>query len=464
MSPLNNHPSHFPKLNEATMTLANIASNAAPLKTPAKPLALKAISNAPSIADVSIIGLGYVGLPLAAILADKKMMVSGVDIRAEVVNNVNEGVAPAFEPCLEDMVREGSMSGHLRASLAPTPAHVFIIAVPTPIDENKKADVSYVFSAIRSIAPVLAPGNLVVIESTSPVGTTEKAAEILAALRPDLTFPHNTPGRSDVMMAYCPERVLPGAAIRELIENSRTVGGLDRRSAEMAREFYARFVTGVLRMTDARAAELSKLAENSFRDVNIAFANELSMLCEQINVDVWEVIDIANLHPRVNILAPGAGVGGHCIPVDPWFIHEMAPEITPLIRTAREVNDRKPMRVVEQIEEAVGNDKNARIALLGLAYKPNVDDLRESPAVEIVRELAHAGFTNLQVVEPHVTALPHELAGFDTVHLADLGSAIDKASVVAILVPHDAFAEMRRIRLARGVLIDPVGYTRQRRA
>ncbi len=442
----------------ATVTTSPVTRRAAtPLKAVPAPFATT------GIADVSIIGLGYVGLPLAAILADKKMKVSGVDIRNEVVDNVNAGVAPAFEPSLEGMVRNGSQDGYLRASLTPQPAHVFIIAVPTPIDENKKADVSYVFSAIRSIAPVLTSGNLVVIESTSPVGTTEKAAEILAELRPDLTFPLKTPGRSDVMMAYCPERVLPGAAIRELIENSRTVGGLDRRSAEKAREFYARFVTGVLRVTDARAAELSKLAENSFRDVNIAFANELSMLCEQINVDVWEVIDIANLHPRVNILAPGAGVGGHCIPVDPWFIHEMAPEITPLIRTAREVNDRKPMRVVEQIEEAAGGDKSARIALLGLAYKPNVDDLRESPAVEIVRELAHAGFSNLQVVEPHVTSLPRELAGLAGVRLTALEEAVAKADVVAILVPHDAFADMRRIRLEKGALIDPVGYTRARR-
>lgn len=446
------------------MTLATASASPIAHRAAARLRAVPTPSAAADIADVAIIGLGYVGLPLAAILADKKMKVFGVDIRSEVVNNVNAGVAPAFEPSLEEMVRIGSSDGFLRAALAPQPAQVFIIAVPTPIDENKKADVSYVFSAIRSIAPVLTQGNLVVIESTSPVGTTEKAAEILATLRPDLSFPHRTPGRSDIMMAYCPERVLPGAAIKELIENSRTVGGLDRRSAEKAREFYARFVTGVLRVTDARAAELSKLAENSFRDVNIAFANELSMLCEQINVDVWEVIDIANLHPRVNILAPGAGVGGHCIPVDPWFIHEMAPEITPLIRTAREVNDRKPIRVVEQIAEAAGGDKHARIALLGLAYKPNVDDLRESPAIEIVRELAHAGFSNLQVVEPHVASLPHELEGLANVNLVDLPVALNKADVIAILVPHDAFSEMRRVRFETSVVVDPVGYTRPRRA
>ena len=438
-------PSHFSRQIEAPA--ANV------------PCSLK---TAAAMADVSIIGLGYVGLPLAAILAEKKMSVAGVDIRADVVSNVNAGLAPAFEPQLEQMVKQASQSGHLRASLRPQPAHVFIIAVPTPIDSEKKADVSYVFSAIRSLAPVLRDGNLIIIESTSPVGTTDKAAEILAQLRPDLSFPQNAPERSSVMMAYCPERVLPGSAIKELIENSRTLGGLDQRSGEAAQAFYAKFVTGDLRISNARAAELSKLAENSFRDVNIAFANELSMLCERMGVDVWEVIDIANLHPRVNILAPGAGVGGHCIPIDPWFIHEMAPEITPLIRTAREVNDRKPLRVAGQIIEAAGGNRHAKIALLGLAYKPNVDDLRESPAVAIVKELAQAGYTNLQVVEPHVRQLPCELHRLDSVTLAGLSCALDKADIVAILVPHDGFAGLKRTGIKSGALIDPVGYMRNK--
>lgn len=446
------------------MTFAIPSAAPAPRALAKKLSTLAAQPARAEMADVGVIGLGYVGLPMAALLAGQKMSVAGVDIRSDVVDSVNAGRAPAFEPLLEKLVNEASQSGLLRASTKPQPAHVFMIAVPTPIDTNKKADVSYVFSAIRSIAPVLRAGNLVVIESTSPVGTTQQAAEILADLRPDLTFPHTAPGRSDVMVAYCPERVLPGAAIRELIENSRTIGGLDRRSAERAREFYARFVTGALRVTDARSAELSKLAENAFRDVNIAFANELSMLCDKIGVDVWEVIDIANLHPRVNILAPGAGVGGHCIPVDPWFIHEMAPETTPLIRTAREVNDRKPMRVVEQIEAAARGDRAARITLLGLAYKPNVDDLRESPAVEIVRELALAGFTNLTVVEPHVAVLPRELAGFSNVTLADdLATAIAQADVLAILVPHNAFDRVRRLHPGVCAIVDPVGFCRPRR-
>ncbi len=414
----------------------------------------------PEIADVSIIGLGYVGLPLAALLAGKGISVIGVDIRAETVANVNAGRAPAFEPQLEALVTEGHANGYLRAALTPQPAHVFIIAVPTPTDSEKKADLSYVFDAIASIAPVLREGNLIIIESTSPAGTTQKAAAVLGQLRSDLSFPDTMPEASNVLMAYCPERVLPGAAIRELIENSRTIGGLDLRSGKAARDFYGRFVTGILRITNARTAELSKLAENAFRDVNIAFANELSMLCERIDVNVWDVIDVANLHPRVNILAPGAGVGGHCIPVDPWFIHQMAPELTPLIRTARQVNDRKPFRVAGQIAAAAKFNKNAAIALLGLAYKPNVDDLRESPAVEIVRELAHEGYCNLLVVEPHVMRLPAGLRELPCVKLSGLGEAIAHADVVAVLVSHDCFAALKAGGPIKGVLVDPVGYLR----
>lgn len=430
-------------------------------RTPVRPTPAQSLPSSPvsmnQPADVSIIGLGYVGLPLAAILASKNLQVAGVDIREDIVSNVNRGLSVIVEPYLDEMVKSGALNGQLKASRTPAPAHVFIIAVPTPIDAHKKAEMTAVFSAVRSIAPVLQPGNLVVIESTSPVGTTEKAAQILASLRPDLTFPDHAPGRSDIMMAYCPERVLPGDAIRELIENSRTVGGLDRRSADRAKEFYSKFVTGVLRTTDARSAELSKLAENAFRDVNIAYANELSMLCDAFNMDVREVIQIANLHPRVNILSPGAGVGGHCIPVDPWFIHEMAPELTPLIRTAREVNDRKPLHVVKQIIEAVHGRKDAKIALLGLAYKPNVDDMRESPAIEVAAELSHFGYQDLMVVEPHTQHLPRALVHAEGVRLTEFELAIETADVIAILVPHDAFAILRRAHVG-AALIDPVGY------
>lgn len=419
-----------------------------------KPLA----ANGP--ADVSIIGLGYVGLPLSAILASKGLHVAGVDIRNDVIDSVNNGKSTIVEPYLDEMVETGAREGFLHASLRPVPAHVFIIAVPTPIDKDKKAEMTAVFSAVRSIAPLLQPRNLVVIECTSPVGTTDKASRLLAGLHPDLSFPHDTPENSDILLAYCPERVLPGDAIRELIENSRTTGGIDKRSALAAKAFYSKFVTGELRITDARSAELSKLAENSFRDVNIAFANELSMLCDAYDMDVREVIQIANLHPRVNILSPGAGVGGHCIPVDPWFIHEMAPELTPLIRTAREVNDRKPLHVVKQITDAAQGNRDCKIALLGLAYKPNVDDMRESPAIEVAAELSHFGYRNIMAVEPHAHELPRALLNADGVALTPLDEAIGKADVIAILVPHDAFAPLRRKQLG-AALIDPVAFLRK---
>lgn len=429
------------------------------LRDPAAPFAITPkAANEP--ADVSIIGLGYVGLPLAAILASKRLHVAGIDIREDVIASVNRGKSTIVEPHLDKMVETGARCGLLHASLRPVPAHVFIIAVPTPIDQNKKAEMTAVFSAVRSIAPVLQPGNLVVIESTSPVGTTDKASRLLAGLRPDLSFPHEAPENSDIFMAYCPERVLPGDAIRELIENSRTTGGVDKRSALKAKEFYSKFVTGELRVTDARSAELSKLAENSFRDVNIAFANELSMLCDAFSMDVREVIQIANLYPRVNILSPGAGVGGHCIPVDPWFIHEMAPELTPLIRTAREVNDRKPLHVVKQIAGAAQGNRDCKIALLGLAYKPNVDDMRESPAIEIAAELSHFGYRNVMVVEPHAHELPRTLQNADGVVLTSFDDAVTQAEVIAILVPHDAFAPLRRKSLD-SIIIDPVSFLRK---
>ncbi len=410
--------------------------------------------------DICIVGLGYVGLPLAALLADKALRIAGCDIRDSVVEAVNDGRITIVEPHLDELVEKVARSGKLKAFRSPQPANAFIIAVPTPTDEHHNADLTAVMSAARSIAPVLKTGNLVVLESTSPVGTTEAVADLLASLRPDLTFPHQAPGRSDIMLAYCPERVLPGAAIRELTENSRTLGGLDRRSGEQARELYAKFVTGKLAVTSARAAELSKLAENSFRDVNIAFANELSMLCDRIGVNVWEVIETANLHPRVNILSPGAGVGGHCIPVDPWFIHEMAPDITPLVRTAREVNDSKPHFVVNKIVEAVGENRDAKIALLGLAYKPNVDDMRESPSIEIVEELMRLGYRNLHAVEPHAESLPDGLRVESVTHHRKIDGAIEQAAVVAVLVPHKAFERIKLLPIGDYVLIDPVGYVR----
>jgi UDP-N-acetyl-D-mannosaminuronic acid dehydrogenase len=308
-----------------------------------------------------------------------------------------------------------------------------------------------------SIAPALRPGTLVLLESTSPVGTTRAAAERLHRHRPDLSFPHQAPERSDVMVAYCPERILPGNTLRELTDNARIIGGLDQRSARRAHEFYSIFVRGEIFETGAEVAELVKVSENAFRDVNIAFANELSLISAAHDVDVWEVIKLANHHPRVNILQPGPGVGGHCIPVDPWFIVHAHPQLARMIRTAREVNLAKQDHVRDQIATAAKRFARPRVALLGLAYKPNIDDLRESPAVGIAADLARAEIGELLVVEPHVTQLPAPLARFAGMRLTSLNEAVESADVVAILVAHDQFASLDRQKLGTKTLIDAVG-------
>jgi UDP-N-acetyl-D-mannosaminuronic acid dehydrogenase len=348
-------------------------------------------------------------------------------------------------------------SGKLRAATVPEPADAFIIAVPTPVTSDHRADVSAIEAALKSIAPVLKRGDLIVIESTSPVGTSEQAARQLRALRPDLTFPDAAPEQSDVLLAYCPERILPGQTLRELVDNARIIGGLDRRSAVRAKELYACFAVGPMKLTTARVAELSKLVENTFRDVNIAFANELSLVCDALGVDVWSVIKMANLHPRVNILSPGPGVGGHCIPVDPWFIHEALPKQTPLIRTAREVNDGKPRFLVGRIAKVAGRFRDPVIALLGLTYKPNVDDLRESPALEIALELAMERIGTLLVVEPHLADLPCKLANHPNIEMTGLADAVARADVVVILVAHNKFRALDRGTVASKVVIDAVG-------
>jgi UDP-N-acetyl-D-mannosaminuronic acid dehydrogenase len=336
----------------------------------------------------------------------------------------------------------------LRPVLAPEPAEAFVIAVPTPFKDGHKPDLSYVEAAARSIAPVLAPGNLVILESTSPVGATQMLCGWLAAARPDLVFPHETGREPNVAVAYCPERVLPGRAMHELIENDRVIGGMTPACGERARALYEIFVSGTCLVTDARTAELVKLTENAFRDVNIAFANELSLVCDALDIDVWELIRLANRHPRVKILQPGPGVGGHCIAIDPWFIVDAVPERTPLMRTAREVNDGKPHYVVEQILARVGGRADRAVACLGLSFKADIDDLRESPAVDIVRELARRHPGPLLVAEPHVTALPEALRGCDNVRLVAPEVALAGADVVALLVNHRQFAPLRE--LARG--------------
>jgi UDP-N-acetyl-D-mannosaminuronic acid dehydrogenase len=343
-------------------------------------------------------------------------------------------------------------SGNLKASLAPEEGETFILAVPTPFrrtaDNPKAPDISYVEAATRAIAPVLRPGNLVILESTSPVGTTERVREVIQEIRPDLS------GANQIFVAHCPERVLPGHIIRELVDNDRIVGGIDRSSAEKARDLYKTFCNGAIVLTDSRTAEMAKLVENSYRDVNIGFANELSMVCDKLGINVWEMINLANRHPRVNILQPGPGVGGHCIAVDPWFIVAAAPEDARLIRTAREVNDRKPHWVLERVKSKADRFKNPVVGCLGLSFKANIDDLRESPALEITRELMAAKVGTVMACEPNVNG------GFDEFPLHSLDEVVKLADILLVLVDHDEFKDVDRDLLKEKVVIDTRGVWR----
>lgn len=413
---------------------------------------------------ISVIGLGYIGLPTAAVFANRGVSVIGVDLDQKVVARINSGKSHILEPDLDILVRAAVGSGNLRAVSAPESAEAFLLAVPTPLREGNRPDISMVEAATRSIAPVLAKGNLVILESTSPVGTTDKVCRWLAEERPDLTFPLDAGEEADILVAYCPERVLPGRILRELVENDRIVGGLSKRSAEASIELYRTIVQGQCIATDARTAEMAKLTENSFRDTNIAFANELSMICADLDINVWELISLANRHPRVNILWPGPGVGGHCIAVDPWFIVDSAPERARLIRTAREVNLSKTRFVVDRVLGLAEKFRNPRIACLGLAFKPDIDDLRESPSVGIVHELANSGMEIL-AVEPHIPELPKSLAGpfggNGSVTLAQLGKALASADVVVALVAHTVFREIDRTSLDEKIVIDSCGVWRR---
>jgi len=399
-----------------------------------------------AIDRICVIGLGYIGLPTAAVLASRKFQVVGVDVQQNVVDTVNRGGIHIVEPDLDMVVNAAVNQGYLTASTDMPQADVFIITVPTPLLESNEPDVGYIRQASEALAPVLEQGNLVVLESTSPVGTTEQLCGWLAELRPDLTFPHTHADRSDIRVAHCPERVLPGRVLRELIQNDRIVGGMSRRCSHEAAALYATFVDGRCHLTDMRTAELTKLVENSYRDVNIAFANELSMISQDAGIDVNELIRLANRHPRVNILQPGPGVGGHCIAVDPWFIVHGAPERSHLIRTAREVNDAKPHYVAELISSAAEARATRRIACFGAAFKPDVDDMRESPAVEVIRELVQRGF-EVRVIEPHASDLAG-LAAELGCHAATLDEAAvpDTNTVLAVLVAHRQFRESEDLR------------------
>jgi UDP-N-acetyl-D-mannosaminuronic acid dehydrogenase len=404
---------------------------------------------------VSVIGLGYIGLPTAATLATRGLEVIGVDVRKSVVDRLNEGKAHFSEPDLAILLEAAVTTGKLHAVMEPQPADAFIIAVPTPVLEDKSADLAYVESATRSVAKVLKRGDLVVLESTSPVGTTRRICEWIAQERPDLRLPlEGQPG--DINVAYCPERILPGRMVFELVENDRIIGGMSEVCGRRAEALYKLFVRGTLLQTTAATAEFVKLIENAYRDVNIAFANELSVLCEKFGLNVWDAIALANRHPRVNILSPGAGVGGHCIAIDPWFLISAEPEKTALMSAARHVNDSKPLEVLGQIRRQLDRFKKPVIACLGLAYKPDVDDLRESPALRIASTLADEGL-DLMVVEPHIDALPKPLAERRNVVKSDLDEAIRQADVVVALVGHTAFRNAPRNVLLNRIVIDTVG-------
>ncbi|WEI19354.1 UDP-N-acetyl-D-mannosamine dehydrogenase [Acinetobacter proteolyticus] len=396
---------------------------------------------------ISVSGLGYIGLPTATMFANYGAHVIGLDVNQYAIDTINEGKIHIVEPGLEEIVKKVVSSGHLRASLQAEKADAFLIAVPTPFKgEDHTPDLSYIEAAVNTIAPVLEKGNVVILESTSPVGATEQMVEWLSVLRPDLKFPKQaTDTDVDVHVAYCPERVLPGHVIRELVENNRTIGGITPLCTQKAKDVYQIFVRGELLETNARTAEMTKLTENAFRDVNIAFANELSLICDRLDIDVWELIKLANHHPRVNILRPGAGVGGHCIAVDPWFIVNKTPDLAKMVRSAREVNDYKPQWVIQQIENEVqklGNlGRKPSVALLGLAFKPDIDDLRESPAVEIAKEFGQNNDVELFLVEPHIQKLPTEITNG---RLVDLEEAIQQADVNVILVDHSNFMGLNK--------------------
>ena len=419
-----------------------------------------------SFETISVIGLGYIGLPTAAMFASRKLKVIGVDVNQNVVDIINKGQIHIVEPDLDMIVHAAVTEGYLRATTTPEPADAFLIAVPTPFlatdNENDipAPDLKYIKSAANAIAAVLKKGDLVILESTSPVGATEQMAEWLAQARPDLTFPQAAGEMSDIRIAHCPERVLPGHVVRELVENDRVIGGLTSRCSIAAIALYEKFVKGECVITNARTAEMAKLTENSCRDVQIAFANELSIICDKLDIDVWELISLANRHPRINILQPGPGVGGHCIAVDPWFIVSKTPDDAKLIHTARLVNDSKPQWVINKIKIAVSDflqanptktSKDVVIACYGLAFKPDIDDLRESPSMHIAEQIVAMHNGNVFLVEPNIEILPDNLQGK---FLVTIDRAFNEADIHLLLVDHQ---ELKLQKPSRGLIVDTKG-------
>jgi len=397
--------------------------------------------------NICVFGLGYIGLPTAAMFAHHGANVIGVDVNQHAVDTINQGKIHIVEPGLEAIVKKAVDDGNLKASLTPEHSDAYLIAVPTPFKgDDHTPDLSYIEAVSKALAPLLEKGDVVILESTSPVGATEQMVEWLAAARPDLTFPdyYQPDHEADIYIAYCPERVLPGKVVEELISNDRIIGGMTKESTKKAQEVYRIFVEGDLLATNSRTAEMAKLTENASRDVSIAFANELSIISDKLDINVWELIELANHHPRVNILQPGAGVGGHCIAVDPWFIVNQNPDEAKIIRAAREINDNKPNWVIKKINAEVDKLKEQGIArptvaLLGLAFKPNIDDLRESPAVYIAREMLDTDSAELLLVEPNISELPKSLMAGE---LVELDSALEQADIMVVLVAHDEFKQL----------------------
>ena len=422
-----------------------------------------------SFDTIAMIGLGYIGLPTAAMFASRKKNVIGVDINQHAVDTINGGHTHIVEPDLDMIVSAAVNQGYLRATTTVQPADAFLIAVPTPFHDNHEPDITYVEAAARSIAPVLKKGDLVILESTSPVGTTEKLAGWLAEERPDLKIPQGPNDAADINLAYCPERVLPGRVIHELVSNDRIIGGITKECSQRAIELYQTFVQGECIETNSRTAEMCKLTENSFRDVNIAFANELSIICGKLGIDVWELIALANRHPRVNVLRPGPGVGGHCIAVDPWFIVHSAPEEAKLIKSAREVNDHKPHWVLENVKKEIDaflaahpgrQESDVTISCFGLAFKPDIDDLRESPALDIVSAITSAHNCRVIVVEPNISALP---ASLDKGELRTPQDALARSQIVVMLVNHKPFLALKPELFEGKVVIDTCGFASTRK-
>ncbi len=421
-----------------------------------------------SFETISVVGLGYIGLPTAAMFAARKKKVIGVDVNKETVNTINKGEIHIIEPDLDMIVHAAVTEGYLKAVTVPEPADAFLIAVPTPFKTNitggvPEPDLTYIKAAAQAIAPVLKKGDLVILESTSPVGTTEKMAEWLAESRPDISFPQQVGTLADVNIAHCPERVLPGHVVRELVENDRVIGGLSKRCSDRSVELYKIFVKGECVITNAHTAEMAKLTENSCRDVQIAFANELSIICDKLKIDVWELISLANRHPRINILNPGPGVGGHCIAVDPWFIVSQTPNEAQLIHTARKVNDSKPIWVLDKVKIAITDYLQSNpakrlsdisIACYGLAFKADIDDLRESPALRIVEQLCKLSECKIIGVEPNINRMPVVAKNFS---FFEWKGRYPKASIHLLLVDH---REFHKSQPATGLVLDMKGLWR----